>query len=574
MRLHHHQFVRRLAVVATVPLATILFIAGCPSGGPGPGLICLPLSEDVSVDTTLSAACYEVSSEINVYNGATLTIMPGVTLKFAQGTGLDIASDGRLDAQGTADNPIVLTGAEAVRGFWDGVRMYHTNSTANKLDHVTIEYGGGYWDGNLWLDGSTNSPTRVVITNTTLRQSASFGLRMNKDVIAEGFAGNTFTLNALGAIATDTDAVGYLDDASTYAGNDVDIVQVEGGAVENAQTWPGIDANYLAIGSISVDAALSINPGATLAFASGETMTVWDDGSLRAIGTEAQPVTFTGMEATRGYWGGLRFYHSNSTGNRLEHVVIENGGGYFDANLYLDGGSSDPVRLDIVNTTLTGSSTDGFLFNNNVIVGEFHDNTCTGNATGAGTVTANTACVLDDTSTYTGNDVDAVHITGGSVTSECTWSATDAEYRIGGGISVDADLTIAAGARLIFESGETMTVWDDGSLAAVGTAGEPIEFNGVQQTPGYWGGLRFYHSNAARNRLEYVTISNGGGSYDGNLYIDGSSSQPAQVAVESSTITQSASYGISVNRYGTINADVEAVNAFSGNADGDVFLQQ
>lgn len=572
MRLHVRQVVCRLLVVGIVPLAVVLFVAGCPSGGPG--LVCLPFSEDVSADTTLSASCYEVTSDISVSGGATLTIMPGVTLKFAQDTGLDIASDGRLDSQGTADNPIVLTGAEAVRGFWDGVRMYHTNSTANKLDHVIIEYGGGYWDGNLWLDGSTNSPTRIAITNTTLRQSASFGLRMNKDVIAEDFAGNTITANALGAVDAHTDVLGYLDDASTYAGNDVDIVQVEGGSVEAAQTWPGIDANYLAVGSISVDAALTIDPGATLAFESGESMTVWEDGSLRAVGTETQPITLTGKETTRGYWGGLRFYHSNSTDNRLEHVVIEHGGGYFDANLYLDGGSSDPVRVDIVNTTLTGSSTDGFLFNNNVIVGEFHDNTCTDNATGAGTVTANTACFLDDTTTYTGNDVDAVHITGGSVTSECTWSATDAEYRIGGGISVDADLTIAAGARLIFESGETMTVWDDGSLAAVGTADEPIEFNGVQQTSGYWGGLRFYHSNAARNRLQHVTISNGGGSYDGNLYIDGSSSQPAQVVVDSSTFTQSASYGISVNRYGTINADVETVNTFSGNADGDVFLQQ
>ncbi len=534
---------------------------------------CLTISGTIDTDTTLSAACYIVESDITVSGGATLTIQPGVTLRFQQGHDMSISSDGRLSAVGTASQPILFTGEEAIRGYWGGLRFYQSNSTDNQLNHVTIQYGGGYHNANLYLDGSSSSPVRLDITNCTLRESETYGFSFDVDTIIGEFNGNTITANTLGAGNLAADVAGYLDDTSTYTGNDEDVVAIWGSTVYADQTWPGIDADYLFTGDITVSAYLTIAPGARLVFQTGNDMSVTSSGQLAAVGTTDQPIVFTGVEQTRGYWGGLRFYQSNSTDNQLNHVTIEYGGGYHNANLYLDGSSSSPVRLDITNCTLRESETYGFSFDGDTIIGEFNGNTITANTLGAGNLAADVAGYLDATSKYTGNDEDVVAIWGSTVYADQTWPGIDADYLFTGDVTVSAALTIAPGARLVFEASEEMSVNSSGALTAVGTVDQPIVFTGVEQTPGYWGGLRIYQSNSPDNQLDYVTIEYGGGYWDANLYLDGSASSPVQLTVTNCTIQESATWGISLDADTNVNADIETANTFFNNALGNVYSQ-
>ncbi len=532
---------------------------------------CESLSGSITTDTTLGGPCYIVESDLGVYGGATLTINPGVTLRFQQGHDMSISSDGRLSAVGTASQPILLTGEEAIRGYWGGLLIYQSNSTVNQLDYVTIEYGGGYHDANLKLDGSASSPARLNITNCTLRNSVTYGFNFDGDSVIGEFSGNTITGNTLGAGYVAPDTVGYLDDTSTYTGNDEDVVAVWGSTVYLDQTWPGIDADYLITGDIGVSGALTIAPGARLVFQAGETMSVNASGTLVAVGTADEPIVLTGEEQTRGYWGGLLFYQSNSTVNQLDHVTIEYGGGYYDANLKLDGSASSPVRLNITNCTLRESETYGFNFDGDTIIGEFSGNTITGNTLGAGYIAPDTVGYLDDTSTYTGNDEDVVAIWGSTVYLDQTWAGIDADYLITGDIGVSGALTVEPGARLVFQAGETMSVNASGTLAAVGTEDNPIVFTGVEQTAGYWGGLLFYQSNSTDNQLDYVTIEFGGGYYNANLKLDGSASSPVQLTVTNCTIQDSETWGISLDADTNVNPDIEEVNTFSNNALGNIY---
>lgn len=536
-------------------------------------LMCESLTGSINVDTTLSAACYNVESSISVSQGAQLTIEPGVILIFDQGNEMTIWDDGRLSAVGTASDPIVLRGAEAIRGYWGGLRFYHSNSTENRLEYVTIEHGGGYWDANLYLVGGSSSPARVQVTNCTLSESESYGFYWDANVAIEGFANNLVTSNELGAGYISAAVAGFLDDTSSFVGNDEDIVRVWGAPVETDQTWPAIDANYLFDGSVSVSAMLTIEAGARLVFESGEEMTIWDDGQLVAVGTSDAPIVFTGQEAIRGYWGGLRFYHSNSTANRLDYVTLEYGGGYWGANLYLNGGSDAPARVNVTNCTVSNSETYGFYFDANTIVEEFGGNVVTGNALGAGHLSAAVAGYMDDTTTYTGNDADEVRVWGATVVTDQTWAGIDADYLLDDSVAVSATLSIAPGARLVFGAGEEMTIWADGRLQAVGTETDPIVFTGVEQTPGYWGGLRFYHSNSEDNQLQWVTIEYAGGYWDGNLYLTGASDSPVLLGATDCTFRQSATWGVYMNRYVNVNEDFDAANMFSGNASGDVYRE-
>ena len=451
------------------------------------------------------------------------------------------------------------------------MRFYHSNSTVNRLENVTIEYGGGYWDGNLTLDGGSSAPARIDIINCTLRHSETYGLDLSNTAVGE-FGGNTITGNQVGAVTASPNDAGYLDATSTYAGNDRDVVQVSGGTIDRDIRWPGIDADYLLSGSVSVSAALTLDPGATVVFESGNGMTVWEDGSLVAVGTAVGPIVLTGAEQTPGYWAGLRFYHSNSTQNRLDHVTIEYGGGYWNANLTMDGGSTAPARARITNTTLRHSGSYGLYLSNSAI-DEFGDNTITANTSGAVTASPNDAGYLDDTTTYAGNVEDVVEIWGDTIDRDLRWPGIDADYLLSGSVSVSAAFTIDPGAALVFESGIGMTVWEDGSLTAIGSAVNPILMTGVEQTAGYWGGLRFYHSNSPANQFDYVTIEYGGGYWNANLRLDGGSSAPVAIDVTNCMFRNSETWGIYANRDCNVNADIESSNSFAGNGDGDFFQE-
>ncbi|UCF32797.1 MAG: hypothetical protein JSV78_10735, partial [Phycisphaerales bacterium] len=532
-------------------------------------LVCETIGGSINTDTVLDAACYIVESSVRVTE-ATLTIQPGTVLRFQQGKEMTIGSTGKLVAVGTATEPILFTGEEPIRGYWGGFRFDQSNSMQNEMRYVTIEYGGGYWDANLVLSGSSSSPARVKIANCTLRESETDGLYANEYSVIDEFASNVITANGQGAAYMAANVVGYFDDTSSYAGNDADFVRIWGGSVSRDQTWPGIDADYLAEGSISVRANLTLDPGARIVFASGKEMTVDNDGTMVAVGTADSPIVFTGQELIRGFWGGLRFYQSNSTDNQLDHAVIEYGGGYWDANLVLSGSSSSPARVKVTNCTMQGSETYGLYANEYVVIDEFAGNTLTQNTSGAAWMAPNIVGYLDDTSTYTGNDEDYVEAWGGAVSLDQTWAGLDAAYLLNS-VAVGAQLTIDPGARLVFVSGKEMTVNTDGALSAVGTQAEPIVFTGVEQTPGYWGGLRYYQSNSAFNRLELVTIEYGGGYWDGNLVLSGSSSSPVQLALLDCTITDSDTCGVDMNVYVTVPpADIENNNTFANNTLGDV----
>ncbi len=128
---------------------------------------------------------------------ATLTIDPGVTLRFKKGGVLYVdyfsgttAATGTLIAVGTSAKPIVFTSAEPapVAGDWLGLSFGDLPSVNDQLDFVTVEYAGGSSssgssscpypatpinDAAIRIHGA---PASAFITNTTISNSASNGI--------------------------------------------------------------------------------------------------------------------------------------------------------------------------------------------------------------------------------------------------------------------------------------------------------------------------------------------------------------------------------------------------------------
>lgn len=125
----------------------------------------------------------------------TLTIEPGVTIKFTPGTALEIehsTSDvepatGALVAVGTPDQPIVFTSAapNPAPGDWIGLWYGSVPAAHNQLEHARVEYAGGECScvGFTCTDADEGSvlfvhgvPASAFIKNTTIAHSANHGV--------------------------------------------------------------------------------------------------------------------------------------------------------------------------------------------------------------------------------------------------------------------------------------------------------------------------------------------------------------------------------------------------------------
>jgi len=350
----------KMAWGATAVALLLVCLAGCGTNDVlDPQATCETLSREITEDTTLSHPCYEVTGLVEVTDGATLTIEPGVTLEFGEEVQMTV-SNGSLVAVGTADEPITFTGMESTRGYWGGLRFSNSSSTSNALHYVTIEYGGGYWDANLVVTSGATSACKVAVSDCTLRESGMYGFLIEGyDTTVSTFANNTITGNAMGAGKIDAEFVGDLDDSSTYTGNDEDIVWIFAGTVETDQTWPAIDVPYYVDTTIGlyITADLAISPGATLKFEDkDERVYVAPAGSLYAVGTAANPITLTGATLTAGSWGGVRYDGTQSASNRLEYVKILYGGGYYYGNLDLAASSQHRLEITVGDCTFSHSS--------------------------------------------------------------------------------------------------------------------------------------------------------------------------------------------------------------------------
>ena len=121
-----------------------------------------PTGYTISQNITLSGT-NQISENIIVASGVTLTISAGAILKFAQGDSLII--NGTLNSQGTSTNPISFTSTgSASPGSWGTITFNGSGASSSNLNYANITYGTGikYLNGanatiqNSYIDTCTN----------------------------------------------------------------------------------------------------------------------------------------------------------------------------------------------------------------------------------------------------------------------------------------------------------------------------------------------------------------------------------------------------------------------------------
>lgn len=578
-------------------------IGACEFEAPATGDACespTELSGTVTDGETIGSDCAEVavSGGVDVQGGATLTVEPGTRLTFEQDGRLRIDEDGALVAEGTCEDPIVFTGEQQTRGYWDGIGFSNADSVESSLSYCVVEYAGS--------TDSSSSPrpsnvavgggSRVVIDHCLFRKSDGYGVALSADSQIGSFEENVLTANASGPAWTKADSAAALAASGSYTGNDVDQAVIAGGKVTEEAYWDSIDAEYVVRDdeTIGVEASLEIQHGTTVAFGQDSSMNVREGdagvGNLTARGfdpktEEEDPITFTGDQQTRGYWQGLLFNNTDQETNELRQCVVEYAGSSTFAFENRIGNivAKNASRVDIANSIVREGAGYGLVahWGDQSQIENFYGNEVTGNASGAVFTTAMVAGDLEDSTTYAGNDVDVVDVKQSAIPSDdaVEWSAIDVRYRVLSDVTVQVrgHLTVAAGATVSFEQDAAVRISVDGeagALTASGESGSPITFTAEQETSGYWKGLKFDGSDSANNALEHCIVEYAG-SESFAFANEAGAVVPvhgARLRIENCQVRETDGYGVVAHGDDT-DLDSFADNELTDNAAGAVFTK-
>jgi len=247
---------------------------------------------------------------------AILTLAPGFHIRADAGAGFSFDGGG-IVAGDTAGPPVIL---ESTGQGWFGIKTEHDSASA--LRNVVLKDCGVASYGCLQLWGLCTN-RGLVADHVTIQGSKSAGVWLgpcgkldaaSRDLTITGSAGVPFDLSfrALDALP-----------AGSYTGNGWDVVRVREGAQTTHLRNLGIP--YALIDGSHGGPTLTIDPGITIQVDTGEMFEV--GLGLVALGTAAQPITFTSITpGVAGSWLGI-FIGNPPDGVQLDHVIIADAGG-------------------------------------------------------------------------------------------------------------------------------------------------------------------------------------------------------------------------------------------------------
>lgn len=339
----------------------------------------LPFDKFNEITLTLLGSPYLIQNTLTVLENTTLTIKPGVALKFKNNTGLEVR--GTLKAIGGENKEITFTSLSQP-AYWQGIYFSQT-SFNSELNWTIVRYG----------KRSIGEPPAILVDNSSITFRNSIlenytdrGIKLvNSNSLIEkvNFLGGGITISTVGIeirngsptikncdliksnkhgifIAFLTGEALPIIEGNNFEENENSIYALNPNVIFKSNraknnilngilircyfsqnlTWFLNDIPYVVEGFLEVEPGITllINPGVIVKFKSSAYFKI--KGTLLAQGSEEDPIVFTSLRDDyggdtnndgiitspgAGNWGGLTFI-SGSDNSVLKNVIVSYGG--------------------------------------------------------------------------------------------------------------------------------------------------------------------------------------------------------------------------------------------------------
>lgn len=318
------------------------------------------VESNITTNTTWDAdSIYVLAGRIAIESGATLTIEPGTIIKGQGGTGANatallVARGGTLDAQGTANAPIIFTSildeitvgevdspnlSDDVDGLWGGIIVLGNApiSVANDNETANIE-GIPATDANGIYGGTTDADDSGTITYVSVRHGgANIGEGNEINGITFGGVGSGTTVNHVEVIANQDDGIewfgGSVSVSHALVWNNGD------DAIDTDQAWSGTLDNFIIINPGDKAFELDGPEGTAATHGAGHTIT---NGTVYLQGAAGGYDDDSGTDAIVSNVYFTDFTEDTGTAN--DYNV---NGNFIATNLQMDGTDADGNAITI-----------------------------------------------------------------------------------------------------------------------------------------------------------------------------------------------------------------------------------
>ncbi len=251
----------------------------------------------------------------------------------------------------------------------------------------------------------------------------------------------------------------------------------------------GRDVDYIADCVIDVTAPLTIEPGVVIEFAENAGLGIYEEGSLKMVGTETEKIILRGQSKREGFWRGIH----TDTKTEIEHAEIRHTGSNY---VYC---CNEVAAIMGKKGSLTVKNT---IFGSNVGCKIFVHDGITHFQELGNSLSGSDIC-------YQGPQAIDQYINSNTVLVN-TPKPVDYYVPKDQVTNIGAELTIEAGVVIEFYENSGLKVLKglDGKskLIAIGNFNERIVFKGKEKKPGYWRGIL----SETRSEMEYVDVSDAG----------------------------------------------------------------